>query len=408
MTRNESAEIVVLPGDGIGPEITAEAKRLLEAVGDVEVENHLIGGCSIDAHGEALTADVLARCIDSDGVLLGAVGGPKWDTTKAGQARPEDGLLELRKQLGGGKGLYANLRPVKPYEALLESSPLKPRRILGTDLLIVRELTGGIYYGSRGRREAGQEAFDTCNYTTEEIRRVAVVAFEAAAQRGQTRGAKGRLTSIDKANVMETSRLWRETINSMSPEYPEVEVDHMLVDNAAMQLAANPSQFDVILTENTFGDILSDLAAMLSGSLGMLPSASIDHYPPGLFEPIHGSAPDIAGKGIANPLGTLLSVAMMFRYGLGRFPRAGEVATEIDRAVEVVLAAGLRTPDLIDADDTQGGTINEVGTAEMTDAVIAALDVPDEWTVGAIPRDRYREQLKSKDPTGAQEELQPV
>jgi 3-isopropylmalate dehydrogenase len=408
VTRNEFAEIVVLPGDGIGPEITTSARSLLDAIGDVKVERHLIGGCSIDIHGEALTGDVLAHCIDSDGVLLGAVGGPKWDTTKPGQARPEDGLLELRKKLGGGKGLYANLRPVKPYEALLESSPLKPARILGTDLLIVRELTGGIYYGDRGRREAGQEAFDTCTYTAEEIRRVAIVAFEAAIQRGRARGVRGRLTSVDKANVMETSRLWRETVSAMASEYPEVDLDHMLVDNAAMQLVARPSEFDVVLTENTFGDILSDQAAMLSGSLGMLPSASIDHYPPGLFEPIHGSAPDIAEKGIANPLGTLLSVSMMFRYGFGRFPRAGEVAEAIDRAVETVLAAGLRTPDLVDSQEAKSDTISLVGTTEMTDAVIAALDMPDEWTAGATPRDQYREQLKVKDPTGAQEELQPA
>lgn len=403
VTGSHLADIVVLPGDGIGPEITHSAERLLDAIGCVKVEKLLIGGCSIDKHGEALTSEVLSRCMESDGVLLGAVGGPRWDTTEPGQSRPEDGLLALRKKLGEGKGLYANLRPVKPYEALLATSPLKEDRLLGTDLLIVRELTGGIYYGNRGRSDDGQEAFDTCTYSKDEIRRVAVVAFEAAMLRGEARGTTGKLTSVDKANVMETSRLWRETIREVALEYPEVELDHILVDNAAMQLVAWPSDFDVILTENTFGDILSDQAAMLSGSLGMLPSASIDHYPPGLFEPIHGSAPDIAGRGIANPLGTLLSVAMMFRYGLGRFPRAVDVAAAIEQAVETVLAAGLRTPDLASEDETKSASIHRVGTEEMTEAVIAALDAPANWTAEAESRDEYLEKLRRKYPTGPQE-----
>jgi 3-isopropylmalate dehydrogenase len=407
VTRDEFADIVVLPGDGIGPEITDAAISLLEAIGGVRYEKHPIGGCSIDAFDEALTGDVLARCRKSDGVILGAVGGPKWDTTKPGRPRPEDGLLELRKQLGGGKGLYANIRPVKPYEALLEASALKGARLVGTDLLIVRELTGGIYYGERGRRDAEQEAFDTCTYTKDEIRRVAIVAFETAQKRAEARGERARLTSIDKANVMETSRLWRETVEEIAGDYPDVQLDHMLVDNAAMQLVIRPAEFDVILAENTFGDILSDLAAALTGSLGMLPSASIDHYPPGLFEPIHGSAPDIAGRGIANPLGTLLSVAMMFRHGFGRFPRAEEVAMAIDRAVETVLTAGLRTPDLATSSGDESATINVVGTQEMTEAVIAALDAPADWTAGAIPWEQFQQELREKDPTGAQGELQP-
>lgn len=401
VNRDEFAEIVVLPGDGIGPEITDAAIRLLEVIGGVKVEIHLIGGCSIDAHGEALTEEVLSHCVKSDGVLLGAVGGPKWDSTEQGHARPEDGLLALRKKLGGGKGLYANLRPVKPYPALMASSPLKEDRIRGTDLLIVRELTGGIYYGKRGRSDDGKMAFDTCNYTVEEVRRVAKVAFEAAEERGRARGGSGKLTSVDKANVMETSRLWRETVLAVAAEFPNVVLDHMLVDNAAMQLVARPSEFDVILTENTFGDILSDQAAMLSGSLGMLPSASIDHYPPGLFEPIHGSAPDIAGKGVANPLGTLLSVAMMFRYGFGRFPHSSEVANAIDGAVEAVLDEGLRTPDLEGPQDATLNGTRIVGTNEMTDAVIDALDLPVGWTADASTRQQQKEQLSREDPANA-------
>ena len=290
---------------------------------------------------------MLEACRQSDAVLLCAVGGPKWDTTDPDKPRPEQGLLGLRK----GLGLFANLRPVRPSEALLEASPLHRERIEGTDLLVVRELTGGIYFGDSGRD--GDRAHDDCAYTVEEIERIARVAFEAAGERS------GRVTSVDKANVMETSRLWRETVTKLAPEYAEIELDHLLVDNAAMQLVSNPTGFDVIVTENLFGDILSDEAAMLTGSLGMLPSASLGEDGPGLYEPVHGSAPDIAGTGKANPLATLLSVAMMLKYGLGMH----EEAARLDAAVDSALNQGLRTPDL-------GG---EATTDEMTDAVLAAL-----------------------------------
>jgi 3-isopropylmalate dehydrogenase len=339
--------IVLLPGDGIGPEIGAAARRVLEAIGDFEIEQRLIGGASIDDHGTALTDEVVEACRGSDAVLLCAVGGPKWDTTDPDKPRPEQGLLGLRK----GLGLFANLRPVRPSEALLEASPLRRERIQGTDLLVVRELTGGIYFGDSGRD--GDRAHDDCAYTVGEIERIARVAFEAAGER------RGRVTSVDKANVLETSRLWRETVTKLAPEYEGIELDHLLVDNAAMQLVSRPSEFDVIVTENLFGDILSDEAAMLTGSLGMLPSASLGEKGPGLFEPVHGSAPDIAGTGKANPLATLLSVAMMLKYGLGMH----EEAASLDAAVDGVLAQGLRTPDL-------GG---ETTTEAMTDAVLAAL-----------------------------------
>jgi 3-isopropylmalate dehydrogenase len=342
-----SKRIVFLPGDGIGPEIGAAAQRVLGEIGDFEITEHLIGGASIDEHGTALTDEVLEACRQSDAVMLCAVGGPKWDTTDPDKPRPEQGLLGLRK----GLGLFANLRPVRPSEALLEASPLRRERIDGTDLLVVRELTGGIYFGESGRD--GDRAHDDCAYSVEEIERIARVAFEAAGERN------GRLTSVDKANVMETSRLWRETVTKLAPEYKEIELDHLLVDNAAMQLVSNPTGFDVIVTENLFGDILSDEAAMLTGSLGMLPSASLGEDGPGLYEPVHGSAPDIAGTGKANPLATLLSVAMMLKYGLGMH----EDAARLDAAVDSVLNEGLRTPDL-------GG---ENTTDEMTDAVLAAL-----------------------------------
>jgi 3-isopropylmalate dehydrogenase len=344
--------LVLLPGDGIGPEIGAAARRTLEALGDFEITEHLIGGASIDEHGTALTDEVLEACRSSDAVLLCAVGGPKWDTTDPDKPRPEQGLLGLRK----GLGLFANLRPVRPSEALLDASPLRRERIEGTDLLVVRELTGGIYFGESGRD--GDRAHDDCAYTVEEIERIARVAFEAANER------RGRVTSVDKANVLETSRLWRETVTRLAPEYEEIELDHLLVDNAAMQLVSGPTNFDVIVTENLFGDILSDEAAMLTGSLGMLPSASLGEKGPGLFEPVHGSAPDIAGTGKANPLATLLSVAMMLRYGLGMH----DEAERVDRAVDAALAQGLRTPDLAGGEGTRG-----VGTEEMTEAVLSAL-----------------------------------
>ena len=344
--------IALLPGDGIGPEIAEAAYRVLQAIDDFEIAEHAIGGASIDEHGAALTEQALEACRESDAVLLCAVGGPKWDTTDPDAPRPEQGLLGLRK----GLGLFANLRPVRPSEPLLDASPLKRERIEGTDLLVVRELTGGIYFGDSARD--GDRAHDDCAYTVGEIERIARVAFEAAGER------RGHLTSVDKANVMETSRLWRETVTRLAPEYEEIELDHLLVDNAAMQLVSRPAEFDVLVTENLFGDILSDEAAMLTGSLGMLPSASLGEKGPGLFEPVHGSAPDIAGTGKANPLATLLSVAMMLRYGLGMHEEAGR----LDAAVESALAQGLRTPDL-----AAGKGTREVGTEEMTDAVIAAL-----------------------------------
>ena len=337
-------KIAALPGDGIGPEIMAAARELLEALGEFEVEELPIGGASIDAHGTALTPEVLEACRGSDAVLLAAVGGPKWDTTDPDAPRPEQGLLGLRK----GLGLYANLRPVRPARALLDASPLKRDRIEGTDLLVVRELTGGIYFGDRGRRDGG--AYDTCVYSEDEIERIAEVAF---------RFARTRVTSVDKANILETSRLWREVVGRVAAKHPETELDHLLVDNAAMQLVSRPASFDVILTENMFGDILSDEAAMLTGSVGMLPSASVGSGGPGLFEPVHGSAPDIAGTGKANPLAMFGSVAMMLRYGLC----LGEEAAGIESAIDKALEAGLRTPDL-------GG---DATTEDATKAVLSYL-----------------------------------
>jgi 3-isopropylmalate dehydrogenase len=336
--------IVGLPGDGIGPEIMAAARELLERVGDFVVDEHPVGGASIDAHGTALTPEVLAACRDSDAVLLAAVGGPKWDSTDPEAPRPEQGLLGLRK----GLELFANLRPVRPSAALLDSSPLRRERIEGTDLLVVRELTGGIYFGERGRRDGS--AYDTCVYSEQEIERIAELGF---------RFARRRVTSVDKANILETSRLWREVVERVAERHPDTELEHLLVDNAAMQLVSRPADFDVILTENMFGDILSDEAAMLTGSIGMLPSASVGADGPGMFEPVHGSAPDIAGTGRANPLAMFGSVAMMLRYGLGREDEAAAIESAIDRA----LGDGLRTPDL-------GG---DSTTEDATRAVLANL-----------------------------------
>jgi 3-isopropylmalate dehydrogenase len=342
-----AARIVALPGDGIGPEIMAPALELLHAVAEVEVSEHVFGGASIDAHGSALTDDVLAACRGADAVLLAAVGGPKWDSTDPHAPRPEQGLLGLRK----GLGLYANLRPVRPLPALYDSSPLRRERIEGTDLLVVRELTGGIYFGEKQRTPTG--AVDVCSYSVEEVERIARVAFEAAA------GRSGRVASVDKANVLETSRLWREVVTRIAADYDGLELEHVLVDNAAMQLVANPAAFDVILTENMFGDILSDEAAMITGSIGMLPSASLGGDGPGLFEPVHGSAPDIAGQGIANPLAMFLSVALLLRHGLGLEAEAAQVESAVDRSV----ADGLRTRDL-------GGTAT---TVEAAAAVLSRL-----------------------------------
>jgi 3-isopropylmalate dehydrogenase len=343
---SERPKIVLLPGDGIGPEITGPAVQVLERVGDFDFEEHPFGGASIDAHGTALTDETLRACQEADAVLLAAVGGPKWDTTDPDAPRPEQGLLGLRKALG----LFANLRPVRPLPALYDASPLKREIIERTDLLVVRELTGGLYFGARGRD--GDRAYDTCEYSVAEIERIARTAFRAA---------RNRVTSVDKANVLESSRLWREVVVRVhSEEFPNVELEHTLVDNAAMKLIAAPRHFDVILTENMFGDILSDESAMLTGSIGLLPSASLGDGGPGLFEPVHGSAPDIAGQGIANPLAMILSAALMLRHGLGREREASAVESAVDRALE----AGLRTPDL-------GGSAT---TAEATDAVLANLE----------------------------------
>ncbi len=339
-------DVVLLPGDGIGPEIMPPAVQVLGAVGaDFSYEEHLFGGAAIDAHGTALTDETLEACERADAVLLAAVGGPKWDTTDPTKPRPEQGLLGLRK----GLGLFANLRPVRPLPALYDASPLKREIIDATDLVVVRELTGGIYFGEKTRTD--DEASDACVYTRAEIERIARVAFATA---------RSRVTSVDKANVLETSRLWREVVREVhGREWPNVELEHLLVDNAAMRLIAAPRHFDVILTENMFGDILSDEAAMLTGSIGMLPSASLGDGGPGLFEPVHGSAPDIAGTGAANPLAMFLSAALMLRHGFAMEAQAAAVESAVDRA----LAEGLRTPDL-------GGS---AGTEEATRAVLKHL-----------------------------------
>jgi 3-isopropylmalate dehydrogenase len=337
--------IVLLPGDGIGPEIMAAATQVLAELAEFEFDERLVGGASIDAHGTALTDEVLEACRNADAVLLAAVGGPKWDTTDPSKPRPEQGLLGLRKELG----LFANLRPVRPSPALLDASPLKRDRIEGTDLLVVRELTGGIYFGDRGLD--GDTAHDTCVYTEAEIERIAKVAFGLA---------RRKVTSVDKANILETSRLWRKVVTRVGKQNSGTPLEHVLVDNAAMQLVSRPTEFDVILTENMFGDILSDEAAMLTGSLGMLPSASLgDGSGPGLFEPVHGSAPDIAGTGTANPLAMFGSVAMMLRHGLAMETEAAALESALDRALE----DGLRTPDL------QGNATTEAATR----AVLANL-----------------------------------
>ena len=340
-----SHRIVTLPGDGIGPEILAAARRVLDAVGSFEYEEHAFGGASIDRDGTPLTDATTAACRAADAVLLAAVGGPKWDSTDPAAPRPEQGLLGLRKALG----LYANLRPVRPVPALYDASPLKRELIEGTDLLVVRELTGGIYFGAKTR--TADRASDLCEYSVGEIERIARIAFAAA---------RSRVTSVDKMNVLETSRLWREVVARVhAQEFPHVELEHQLVDSAAMKLVAAPRHFDVILTENMFGDILSDEAAMLTGSLGMLPSASLGDGGPGLFEPVHGSAPDIAGRGIANPLAMILSAALMLRHGLSLEAEAAALESAVDKA----LAGGLRTADL-------GGSAT---TAEMTEAVLGEL-----------------------------------
>ena len=356
MTKN----VLILPGDGIGPEIVAEAVKVLEALNrdglGVELEQGLVGGAAYDATGTPLPDETLARARAADAILLGAVGGPKWEPLERA-LRPEKGLLGLR----AGLELFSNLRPAVLYPQLAEASTLRPEVVAGLDIMIVRELTGGIYFGEpRGIRtlENGErQGYNTLVYRESEIERIGRSAFEIARKRGK------RLCSVDKANVLEVTELWREVMIRVGRDYPEVELSHMYVDNAAMQLVKWPKQFDVMVTDNMFGDILSDAAAMLTGSIGMLPSASLDAHGKGMYEPIHGSAPDIAGKGVANPLATILSVAMMLRYSLD----AEAAAARIEAAVGKVLDQGLRTPDIMAAG------MQQVGTAAMGDAVVAAL-----------------------------------
>jgi 3-isopropylmalate dehydrogenase len=354
-------KIAVLPGDGIGPEITAEAVKVLKALDlEFEMEQALVGGCAFDAHGHPLPDATLKLAKEADAILFGAVGDWKYDKLDR-PLRPEQALLGLRKNLG----LFANFRPAICYQELVGASSLKPELIAGLDILIIRELTGDIYFGQpRGRRTApdgqfpgAEEAFDTMRYSRPEIERIAHVAFQAARKRSK------RVTSVDKANVLETSQLWKDVVTEIGKQYPDIALDHMYVDNAAMQLVKEPKRFDVVVTGNMFGDILSDEASMLTGSIGMLPSASLNDRKQGLYEPSHGSAPDIAGKGIANPLATILSAAMMLRFSLEQ-PQA---ADRIEAAVKDVLAQGLRTAD-IHSEGTK-----RVGTRDMGDAVVASL-----------------------------------
>lgn len=346
------ARIVVLGGDGVGPEVVREGVRVLEAVGhkfghQFQIEEHLIGGAAIDATQSALPSSTLSACGTADAVLLGAVGGPKWSDPNA-RIRPEQGLLALRKALG----LFANLRPVSLHPGLLDSSPLKPDVLAGVDLLVVRELTGGIYFGDKQR--TASSATDVCTYTVDEIQRVARVAGTLA------RARRKSIVSVDKANVLETSRLWRSTVEQVvRDEFPDVALEHMLVDAAAMHLIRKPASFDVLLTENMFGDILTDEASMLAGSMGLLPSASLGVGKLGLYEPIHGSAPDIAGKGVANPYGTILSVAMLLRHSLD----LADEARVVEKAVAEAISAGVRTVDI-----ASGGPA--VGTAQAGQAVV--------------------------------------
>ena len=353
-------KIAVLAGDGIGPEITAQAVKVLDVLRrdglGLELEPAPFGGAGYEAHGDPLPAPTLKLARQADAVLCGAVGGPKYDALPRPQ-RPEQGILRIRKELG----LFANLRPVFLFDELAGASSLKSELVAGLDILILRELTGDIYFGSpRGRRtnERGErEGYDTMLYSESEIRRIAEVGFQAALKRGR------KLCSVDKENVLETSRLWREVVGDVAGKYPQVALSHMYVDNAAMQLVRNPKQFDVIVTGNMFGDILSDEASMLTGSIGMLPSASLDANNKGLYEPVHGSAPDIAGRNIANPLATVLSAAMMLRYTFNR----EDAAKRIEGAVKSVLAQGYRTADIFETG------MRRVGTAEMGDAVVAAM-----------------------------------
>lgn len=351
-----SRKIVVLAGDGVGPEVSAQAVRVLETVSDranldLEFEPALLGGAAIDAVGSPLPDATLAVCKAASAVFLGAVGGPKWDTVPV-EIRPEVGLLGLRKELG----LFANLRPVKTIPSLAEASPLKNERLAGVDIVVVRELTGGIYFGKRSR--SADEAFDTCEYTVGEIERVCRAAAALA------RGRRGKITSIDKFNVLDTSRLWRETASRVfRTEFPDLEVEHLLVDAAAMHLLSRPADFDVMVTENMFGDILTDEASMLAGSMGLLPSASLGDGGPGLYEPIHGSAPDIAGRNAANPCGAILSAALLLRHSCD----ADDAALAVEAAVDAVLGDGIRTRDIASPGQTA------VGTAEFGQAVVERL-----------------------------------
>jgi 3-isopropylmalate dehydrogenase len=352
--------VAVLPGDGIGPEIIAQARRVLDKLNlKIQFTEAPVGGAAYDRHGDPLPAETLRIAKQADAVLFGAVGDPRYDKLERAK-RPEQAILGLRKELG----LFANLRPARVHAELAAASSLKPEVVSGLDILIVRELTGDIYFGQPkgirnkvGRHGQEREGFDTMLYAESEVRRIARVAFEAARKRAR------RVCSVDKANVLETSQLWREVVSAEARAFPDVELTHMYVDNCAMQLVRNPKQFDVIVTGNMFGDILSDEASMLTGSIGMLPSAALDENGKGLYEPIHGTAPDIAGKGIANPLATILSAALMLRYSLAQ----PEAAERIERAVSKVLQSGLRTADIHTA-----GT-RKAGTQEMGDAVVAAL-----------------------------------
>ena len=359
-TRDERMKIAVLPGDGIGPEITAQAVRVLEALAAdglaLEMDSAPVGGAAFDAAGDPLPVDTLALCEASDAILFGSVGGPAYDSLPRPQ-RPEQGLLRLRKHFD----LFANLRPALVYPELAHASSLRPELVAGLDILIIRELTGDIYFGQpRGIRqtESGErEGFDTMRYTEGEIRRIARTAFEAARKRD------GRVCSVDKANVLETTQLWRDVVTETHADFPDIALSHMYVDNAAMQLVRAPRQFDVIVTGNMFGDILSDEASMLTGSIGMLPSASLNARGFGLYEPIHGSAPDIAGQDRANPLATIISAAMLLRYSLNQ----EAAAQRIEKAVSRVLASGLRTADIAAEGEPT------IGTVAMGDAVLAAL-----------------------------------
>mgnify|MGYP001406829015 CR=1 FL=1 len=352
-------KVAVLPGDGIGPEVAESAIKVLEKIADkyghkFEFTEGLIGGCAVDEKGTPLPDETLEMCRSSDAILLGAVGGYKWDKLPS-DLRPEKGLLKLRKALD----LFANLRPVTVFDSLAHASTLKYDVVSGVDLMIVRELTGGLYFGrpSERRGENQDSVVDTLEYTRYEIERIVRKGFELAQVR------RKKLTSVDKANVLESSRMWREIVDEIAPEYPDVEYEHRLVDDAAMQLIRNPKQFDVIVTENLFGDILSDEASMLAGSLGMLPSASLSQDGPGLYEPVHGSAPDIAGQGKANPLAMILSAAMMLKYSF----QLDEEAKAIERAIIQVLDAGFRTPDIAESDS------KVVSTKEITEKVVEAL-----------------------------------